>query len=246
MFSTQLNFTVAIDYTASNGNPSDPKSLHYFNATQNNQYTDAIRAVGDIVQEYDSDKLFPALGFGAMLPNGQVSFCFNVNMTHDPNCQGIDGVLYAYRSTLPQIRLYGPTNFAPIIRHSAGQIASSRGEAYQVLLIITDGAITDMEETMHEIVMASALPMSIIIVGVGNADFSAMDDLDCDGKLMRSPLNGQTAQRDIVQFVPLRNFRNQSYAASDFGNSRLAKEVLQEVPAQFEKWMRSRGVVPLG
>ena len=35
---------------------------------QNNQYTNAIRAVGDIVQEYDSDKQFPAYGFGAKLP----------------------------------------------------------------------------------------------------------------------------------------------------------------------------------
>ena len=71
-----------------------------------------------------------------------------------------------------------------------------------------------------------------------------MDDLDCDGQLMKSPINGQRAERDIVQFVPLRKFRSQG--PSDFGNSRLAKEVLQEVPAQLEKWMRSRGVVPLG
>ena len=41
---------------------------------QNNQYTNAIRAVGDIVQEYDSDKQFPAYGFGAKLPNGQGKF----------------------------------------------------------------------------------------------------------------------------------------------------------------------------
>ena len=47
----------------------------------------------------------------------------------------------------------------------------SRGESYQVLLIITDGAITDMAETKHEIVQASSLPMSIIIMGVGQANF---------------------------------------------------------------------------
>ena len=29
-FRTQLNFIVAIDYTGSNGDPRDPKSLHYF------------------------------------------------------------------------------------------------------------------------------------------------------------------------------------------------------------------------
>ena len=72
-----------------------------------------------------------------------------------------------------------------------------------------------------------------------------MDELDCDGKLMKSPMNGQKAERDIVQFVPLRNFRS-SGQSSDFGNSRLAKEVLQEVPGQVEKYMRSRGIVPLG
>jgi len=244
---TQLNFVVGIDYTASNGHPSDPRSLHYFDpATQNNQYTDAIQCVGDIIQEYDADKLFPALGFGAQLPNGQTSFCFNVNMTNDANCRGIDGVLYAYRATLPQLRLYGPTNFAPIIRQASSQMTNTQqGQAYQVLLIITDGAITDIQETKHEVVQASRLPMSIIIIGVGNADFSAMDELDCDGKLMKSPVNGQKAERDIVQFVPLRNFRS-SGQPSDFGNSRLAKEVLQEVPGQVEKYMRARGIVPVG
>ena len=74
-FSCQLNFVVAIDYTGSNGDPRDPKSLHYFDPVhQNNQYTNAIRAVGDIIQEYDSDKQFPAYGFGAKLPNGQGGF----------------------------------------------------------------------------------------------------------------------------------------------------------------------------
>ena len=76
-----------------------------------------------------------------------------------------------FRSTLPQLRLYGPTNFAPVIRQAASQAVHQNGEAYQVLLIITDGAITDMAETKHEIVQASRLPMSIIIIGVGQADF---------------------------------------------------------------------------
>jgi len=46
------------------------------------------------------------------------------------------------------------------------------GSNYFVLLIITDGVITDMPQTVEAIVNASLLPMSIIIVGVGQADFS--------------------------------------------------------------------------
>ena len=78
---------------------------------------------------------------------------------------------------------------------------------YFVLLIITDGVISDMADTISAIVHASTLPYSIIIVGVGPADFSAMDALDCDTGMLRDK-NGYAAQRDIVQFVPFRNFEN--------------------------------------
>lgn len=75
-----------------------------------------------------------------------------------------------------------------------------------MLLIITDGVITDIDLTRAAIVKASCLPMSIIIVGVGNADFSAMQFLDSDDKLLVSP-TGDVASRDIVQFVPFRDFQ---------------------------------------
>ena len=48
--------------------------------------------------------------------------------------------------------------------------------------MLTDGAISDMVETKKSIIRASRLPMSIIIVGVGRADFAAMDELDADEK----------------------------------------------------------------
>ena len=48
--------------------------------------------------------------------------------------------------------------------------------------MLTDGAISDMVETKKSIIRASRLPMSIIIVGVGGADFAAMDELDADEK----------------------------------------------------------------
>ena len=37
----------------------------------------ALKAVGEIIQDYDSDKLFPAYGFGAKLPpEGRISHQF--------------------------------------------------------------------------------------------------------------------------------------------------------------------------
>lgn len=42
-----------------------------------NAYAMALKAVGGIIQDYDSDKMFPALGFGAKLPpDGRISHEF--------------------------------------------------------------------------------------------------------------------------------------------------------------------------
>jgi len=54
-----------------------------------------------------------------------------------------------------------------------------------------------MPQTKAAIVDLSSLPCSIIIVGVGNADFSSMDELDGDGALLRDD-RGRACARDIV------------------------------------------------
>jgi hypothetical protein len=57
-----------------------------------------------------------------------------------------------------------------------------------------------MDQTVNLLVNNCKLPLSIIIVGIGNADFSNMNTLDGDNGLYNS--NGVRAARDIVQFVP--------------------------------------------
>ena len=56
----------------------------------------------------------------------------------------------------------------------AEQIQAEKNK-YLVLLIITDGAIHDMDETIRLIVRGADLPLSILIVGVGNDDFGNME-----------------------------------------------------------------------
>uniref|UniRef100_A0A3Q1EG24 C2 domain-containing protein n=1 Tax=Acanthochromis polyacanthus TaxID=80966 RepID=A0A3Q1EG24_9TELE len=49
----QIQFTVAIDFTASNGDPRNSCSLHYIHPYQPNEYLKALVAVGEICQDYD-------------------------------------------------------------------------------------------------------------------------------------------------------------------------------------------------
>uniref|UniRef100_A0A8C0FNN3 Copine-3 n=1 Tax=Bubo bubo TaxID=30461 RepID=A0A8C0FNN3_BUBBB len=253
----QINFTVGVDFTGSNGDPKSPDSLHYISPDGINEYLIAIWSVGSVVQDYDTDKLFPAFGFGAQVPpSWQVGpsqrwavalsmsvsheFALNCNPSN-PYCHGIQGIVDAYRQILPQIRLYGPTNFSPIINHVARFAAHSaqQGAAsqYFILLIITDGEITDLDQTRQAIVNASKLPMSIIIVGVGEADFKAMEFLDGDNGVLKS-LTGEPAARDIVQFVPFRQFKNAPREA-------LSQMVLAEVPKQLVSYYKWQGWPPV-
>ncbi|DAA17201.1 TPA: copine-like protein [Bos taurus] len=241
---TQLNFTVAIDFTASNGNPLQPTSLHYMSPYQLSAYAMALKAVGEIIQDYDSDKLFPAYGFGAKLPpEGRISHQFPLNNNdEDPNCVGIEGVLESYFQSLRTVQLYGPTYFAPVINQVARAAAKiSDGSQYYVLLIITDGVISDMTQTKEAIVSASSLPMSIIIVGVGPAMFEAMEELDGDD--VRVSSRGRYAERDIVQFVPFRDYVDRS-GNQVLSMARLAKDVLAEIPEQLLSYMRTRDIQP--
>lgn len=121
----------------------------------------------------------------------------------------------AYHSCVRSVKFYGPTNFAPIISQAAKtaswyKMGSKyqvffvdfkifREDSFQVLLLVTDGAICDMVPTKKAIVEAAGLPISIIIVGVGQADFSAMEELDGDS--VRISYNGRYAERDIVQVL---------------------------------------------
>ena len=211
-----------------------------------NQYELAIGAVGNIIEDYDSDKLFPVLGFGARLPpDGRVSHEFYVNGHQtNPYCERISGVLTAYRTCIRCVQLYGPTHFAPAIDH-VSRIAKQflDGSQYFILLIITDGIITDMEQTKSAIVDAAFLPISIIIVGVGGADFTAMDELDGDTIRLTDQL-GRKASRDIVQFVPFSNFYNPKTSSNQSARAHLAKEVLAEIPDQFLGFMKSRNITP--
>uniref|UniRef100_A0A3Q2CXV9 Copine Va n=1 Tax=Cyprinodon variegatus TaxID=28743 RepID=A0A3Q2CXV9_CYPVA len=238
--STKINQT----FLLSKGNPSQSTSLHYMNPYQMNAYAMALKAVGEIIQDYDSDKMFPALGFGAKLPpDGRVSHEFPLNgNVENPYCNGIEGILEAYHQSLKTVQLYGPTNFAPVVNHVARYAAAVQdGSQYFVLLIITDGVISDMAQTKEAIVNGAKLPMSIIIVGVGQAEFDAMVELDGDD--VRISSRGKLAERDIVQFVPFRDYMDRT-GNHVLSMARLAKDVLAEIPDQLISYMKSRAIKP--
>lgn len=102
-------------------------------------------------------------------------------------------------------------------------------------MILTDGEIHDMQQTVDLIVSAADLPISIIIIGVGESSFKNMETLDGDkGGLISS--TGKKSTRDIVQFVEYKK-----YAANP---ATLASQVLAEIPDQLVNYMTQNSIAP--
>ena len=241
----QINLDIAIDYTASNN--ENPIPLHNISEGYQNDYEKAIISCWRIIAPYDFDKLFPVYGFGG-IPLGpgnltnSVSHCFNINFKKDPNIQGINNIITTYRQSLGKVTLAGPTYFSPVINQVIRKINydlknKQKENHYYILLILTDGVINDMTQTCDKIVEASYLPLSIIIVGIGNSDFSLMEILDGDKYHLKNS-RGELRKRDIVQFVKFEDFKKHN--AIDYGTD-LTEQVLKEIPTQIEEYYEKCG-----
>ena len=84
------------------------------------------------------DKLFPALGFGGKIGD-QVSHEFFLNgHPSNPYCNGVQGVVEAYHTALRAVQLWGPTNFAPIIKHVARFAAEAKQNPQTLVRVMNE------------------------------------------------------------------------------------------------------------
>ena len=205
---------IGIDFTGSNGHPDDFGTLHCRRPDMKgrNPYEKAILSCANIMANYDYGQ-------------EDVSMCFNINFQEDPNIQYVDNIMKEYFACLNKITFAGPTNFAPIINKVIGEIKNEEDIMnYHVLMILTDGKIEDIQETVDALVEGSFLPLSVIIIGIGdNPDFKDMEKLDGDDDPLISS-KGKKRQRDLVQFVPFKKFEGDE--------KKLTEEVLDEIPRQ--------------
>ncbi len=80
----------------------------------------------------------------------------------------------------------------------------------------------------------SYYPISVIIVGMGNADFKDMEMLDADQNVL-TDASGRNAARDIIQFVKFEDM-------TELASVEVAENILLEVPHHFVDYMVLRAV----
>jgi Copine len=227
----RLNCVVAIDFTGSNGDPRKAGTLHHLDDASDNPYEKATKAIVSILAKYDTDQRFPVLGFGAKF-DGVVSHCFQVGAAEESI--GVQGVLESYRSVFKTgLVMSSPTDFTQVMEAAAQRstaaltAAQEQGQlAYTILLIVTDGAVSDVDATAACIQKLNDHPLSVVIVGVGDADFTAMKFLD----------DIPNMNRDFVQFVEFNQHAN--------SKTSLTNATLHEIPDQLANYFNLKGIAP--
>ena len=146
--------------------------------------------------------MFAVYGFGGRVTGFDGNYFPLNGDQRNPVVRGFDGIVNAYRDILPKVQLSNPTVFSDIIK-SVRQLQDERfksGRYYGILLILVDDVVSDMEETINEIVEASYQALSIVIVGIGPADFTEMERFNDHTTLKAAT---KAMKRHSCVFVPL-------------------------------------------
>jgi hypothetical protein len=135
-------------------------------------------------------------------------------------------------------------------------------QKYFVLLMITDGGVSDFADAVEAIVEASRLPLSVLVAGVGDGNFGRLAQMNEGDDGLAVDSQGRAAVRDICRFVPLRAVGSNASALSVSETppltdryiaqltktprfDRFAQErLLSEVPGQMLEYMQQHGILP--
>lgn len=226
---------LGIDFTKSNewtGKVSfNNRSLHAIGDVSN-PYEKAISIIGKTLAPFDDDNLIPCFGFGDATTHDSQVFSFHNDQSP---CHGFEEVLTCYRNVVPNLRLAGPTSYAPVI-DAAIDIVEKRGGQYHVLVIIADGQVTrsvntsngdlspQEEKTIKSIVNASSHPLSIILVGVGDGPWEDMQRFD--DKI-------PAREFDNFQFVNFTSIMSKNKSPAE-KETAFALAALMEIPIQYK------------
>ena len=184
-----------------------------------NIFLEALRAIGAALCTYDSDQRMSIFGFGGQPPE----VTDGIWDLGEGEVTGVSGLMNAYQNSLVSSPVYKDrkTLHELLERIHAELEVLGRTSAYYILVLLTDGRVEDLEECKALLVKLSRLPLSVVIVGMGQSSLKDMAVLDSDTQLLEA--GGEISLRDIVQFGTYRQGQDPRL---------LALELVSELPQQ--------------
>jgi len=184
-----------------------------------NPYQRVISIIGKTFQPFIQGSIW-CYGFGDLLT--QDHSVHNINQ--DKPCKDIREVLSRYNEIVKECVLSGPTSFAPIINQSIRLVEES-GHQFHILVIIADGQMEEEAPTISALVSASSVPLSIILVGVGDGPWPVMQEFD-------DHIRGR--KFDNFQFVDFSSFGKENKNSE----TAFTLAALMEIPDQLKSMVK--------
>ncbi|KAH7729248.1 Protein CPNA-4 [Aphelenchoides avenae] len=238
-----INYALAIDFSRPDGTVEEPVIRRYVEDVDL-----TIRAFGEPMRYFNNSNSYAAFGFGAKVPpqfRESQEFCLNLDT--DPYCRGIEGVQSAFKNAFTSVQPINTAHLSHVIYYVSklAQNAFNRSQAgspcYYVLIVITRGVFDDIKETVQAVIFASRAPISIIFVGIGEADLTELQRLGTAG--MRLNYHGRKPERDCIQYVSVPKCREEETEINDL-KALISERGLLNIPHQMSMFMTKNGIRP--
>jgi len=232
----KLNVILGIDFSDSQKRINGSDSTHSRNQLSS-QYETGLTNLFNLLYELNCKQEIPVYGFGGLKkPSSSPKAkkeenlsCFSI--TRDPTNYKVSSLTEAisdYNKCIFNDTLGGQANFAEIIQKAIGIASFNQLQGlkeYTILVLLTDGIIQDLENTLNSIIEAANIPLSIIMIGIGDGDFESFESLDSQLGLY------ETARRDYVSFIAYRDFIEDT--------NQLKNKLMQEIPEQILEYVET-------
>ncbi|CAL6013244.1 Copine_I [Hexamita inflata] len=166
----------AIDFSSSNatsGKYHYKEGMHNIKKFTQTPYERAILCLQPLFDDLDVDSKIPCFIFGDTETRDQ-----SVRpLSDDIYLNGVQEVIKNYRQVCQRITMHGPTTLKPIISEAI-KIMQYNKNILHILVILTDGEVSNPEIDAEYIIKASEYPLSIVTVGLGDGPFDDFEKFD--------------------------------------------------------------------
>ena len=230
---------VAIDFSLANLTFDNHKCIHSLKRGQPNDYRDVMGAICNAYRNIASYMV--GFGFGAKIvpKTGRTSNCFAMNGNFfDPVVTDYPQLYKAYSESLQKVEISLPVNYESIFNiacdYAEYEKQNHEARNYFVLIVVSAGVIDDFDASYEAVSRAADLPLSVLMVKVGNVQ---LEDVNDPAEMItRSEELFEECERRYVDIVSFEDFKEGGASAA------FELELIKRIPDQVQKYMEKNSV----
>ena len=202
---------------------------------EENQYLQAIEGFGETLFSFVRD--YEVYGYGAKInETNEIPGFFNLNF-NDKSLYELTEIEESYKECLKKISFCERVYLSPLIGNIKNLIAKNNElNIYNIffLLISNPPLKEDYQKCIDLFISNSFLPLSVIVVGIGDKEFKEIKNLINKNRIFSS--EGLERVRNNIYFVSMKN--------CNYNNEILKNKCLKEIPKQVVEFYKINNISP--